>query len=113
MTRATIRAARASDAEAVAALAGEFHAYLRGLGDPFPFRFTADDFRRDGFGERPAFEGLVAEDGGAVVGYLLFHDGYDTDSARRLLHVVDLYVRPDRRRAGVGTSLMRAAASAA
>jgi ribosomal protein S18 acetylase RimI-like enzyme len=113
MTGTTIRAAVASDAEAVVTLASEFHEYLRSLGDTFPFRFTADDYRRDGFGDRRAFEGLVAEARGQVIGYLLFHDGYDTDDARRLLHVVDLYVRPDHRRGGVGKSLMVAAGLAA
>jgi ribosomal protein S18 acetylase RimI-like enzyme len=43
-------------------------------------------------------------------GYLLYHCGYDTDRAMRLLHIIDLYVQETKRRHGVGEALMRAAA---
>ena len=112
-TRYEIHRAREADAESVARLATEFHAYLTSLGDPFPFRFTAEDYRRDGFGPRTAFEGLVAEVDGETVGYLLHHDGYDTDAGRRLLFVIDLYVGRRHRRLGIGRALMEAAASVA
>ena len=35
-------------------------------------RFTAEVFRRDGFGPRPAFACLIAEVGGQAVGYALY-----------------------------------------
>jgi GNAT superfamily N-acetyltransferase len=44
-----------------------------------------------------------------VVGYLLYHDGYDTDAACRILMVVDLFVTQAVRRSGAGTALMREA----
>jgi hypothetical protein len=60
-----IRAARIEDAESIGAMAQDFAGYLRALGDPTPFAFNAETFRRDGFGADPAFAGLVAEvDGG-------------------------------------------------
>lgn len=105
-----IRAATVNDAEAIGELARQFAAYLRGLGDPTDFHFDADTYRRDGFGAAPAFAGIVAEVDGQVKGYLLYHFGYDTDRAMRLLHIVDLYVRDDARRHGVGRALMHAAA---
>jgi ribosomal protein S18 acetylase RimI-like enzyme len=108
---AVIRRATAADAHAIGALAKEFQAYLRALGDRTQFEFTAETYLRDGFGPHPAF--LVAELDGEVIGYLLYHFGYDTDRAMRLLHVIDLYVQASKRRRGIGEALMRAAARSA
>ncbi|MBI3943435.1 MAG: GNAT family N-acetyltransferase [Chloroflexi bacterium] len=105
-----VRAATAADAPAVGQLAQEFAAYLRDLGDMTDFQLDEAAVRRDGFGPNPAFTGLVVEKDGQIVGYLLYHFGYDTDRAMRLLHVVDLYVRQDARRSGIGRALMLAAA---
>ena len=105
-----IRKATPADAHAIGALAQEFQAYLRALGDHTQFKFTAETYLRDGFGANPAFSGLVAERDGEVMGYLLYHFGYDTDRAMRLLYVIDLYVQAAQRRRGIGEALMRAAA---
>ncbi|HKQ72553.1 MAG TPA: GNAT family N-acetyltransferase [Blastocatellia bacterium] len=105
-----IRAASADDAEAVGGLAEQFADYLRSLGDTTDFKLNAQTYLRDGFGTNPAFSGLVAEQDGIIVGYLLYHFGYDTDNAARILHVVDLYVNENARREGVGKALMSAAA---
>lgn len=106
----TIRTATAADAAVVGQLAEQFADYLRSLGDSTDFKFNAQSYLRDGFGPNPAFAGIVAELEGEVIGYLLYHFGYDTDRAIRLLHVVDLYVREDRRSQGAGQALMREAA---
>lgn len=105
----TIRPARRDDVPALGALAAEFAHYMRSVGDQTEFRLTAEAIERDGFGEHPAFEGLVAERGGGVVGYLLFHNAYDTDAACRLLMVVDLFVTAASRGGGIGEALMRRA----
>jgi hypothetical protein len=76
-----IRPARASDADEIGELARQFAEYLGSLGDPTEFKLSAEAYLRDGFGKQPAFSGLVAEDGGKVVGYLLYHLGYDSDAA--------------------------------
>jgi len=102
----TIRAARADDAFAIGALARQFADYLRGLGDTSEFRLTAEAYLRDGFGQNPAFAGLVAEADGRVIGYLLYHFGYDSDRAARTLDIADLYVEQTRRNQGVGGALM-------
>lgn len=106
-----IRGALASDAPAIGRLANQFASYLRSLGDSTDFKLTADAYLRDGFGLRPAFEGLVAEEDGCVIGYLLYHFGYDSDGAFRNLHIVDLYVDAKARRRGIGRGLMMAVAA--
>jgi ribosomal protein S18 acetylase RimI-like enzyme len=103
----TIRQAGADDAESIGRLAAEFHSYLRALGDETEFDWGAAKYTRDGFGEHPAFEGLVAEVDADVAGYALYHFGYDTDRGQRLVHLIDLYVSPSFRRAGIGERLMR------
>lgn len=108
-----IRPAIAADSEAIGNLASQFSQYLRSLGDTTEFKLTAEACRRDGFGDAPAFEGLVAEHGGRVIGYLLYHIGYDSDAARRTLHVADLYVDASSRRHGIGKALMAKAAEVA
>jgi GNAT superfamily N-acetyltransferase len=101
-----IRPIRLDDAEAVGAMAQELNAAMRALGDKNEGRFDAACFRRDGFGDRPAFSGLIAEDAGEAQGYLLYDELYDTDLAQRILFVIDLYIRPAARGHGVGRALM-------
>jgi GNAT superfamily N-acetyltransferase len=108
-----IRPATADDAEAISKLASEFQAYLNGLGDPTKFHFNASTYLRDGFGERPAFVGLVAESDDTVIGYLILHYGYDTDHGRREAYVDDVYVQESWRGHGVGKALMVRAAETA
>jgi ribosomal protein S18 acetylase RimI-like enzyme len=138
--RLRVRPLSLEDAPAVAELATAFADYLRGLGDTGEHLLTAEAIRRDGFGPRAAFAGLVAAganapddadrvgDAGAavnaeaagdakaasgpdpLVGYLLYHLGYDADLAARNLHVIDLYVSPAARRQGAGRALMAEAA---
>ena len=109
----TVRSARAGDAEDIGRLARQFAEYLRSLGDQTEFKMSAEAYLRDGFGRQPAFSGFVAEDAGKVIGYLLYHLGYDSDAAARILHVVDLYVERSNRRHGAGHALMEAAAEIA
>jgi ribosomal protein S18 acetylase RimI-like enzyme len=101
-----VRPATEDDAERIATLAAEFAGYLKSLGDTTTFRFTRDTYLRDGFGANPAFAALAAESSGEVVGYLLYHFGYDCDRAVRVMYIVDLYVGAGHRRRGAGRSLM-------
>lgn len=102
----TIRPACPDDVGAIARLAEEFAQWMRELGDHDSLQLNAAAIERDGFGPHPAFEGLVAESNGEVVGYLLHHPGYDTDAACRLVFVVDLFVTRLARGAGCGTALI-------
>ena len=106
-----MRNAAEQDAERVASLCDEFQEYLRRLGDTTDFQFTAQTYRRDGFGADPAFSGIVAELDAEVVGYLLYTFGYDADLAVKNLDIVDLYVSRECRRRGVGRALMGSAQS--
>lgn len=106
----TIRVATSQDAQSVAALGREFVAYLQGLGDHNPNSLTVEDYLRDGFGENPAFAGLIAELEGQIVGYLLYCPAYDLDLGGRIFYIIDLFVREAARRRGVARALMIRAA---
>src|SRR6266513_1173229 len=82
-----VRPALASDAQSIGNLARQFASYLRELGDLTDFKLTAKAYLRDGFGTKPTFAGLVAEDQGKVIGYLLYQYCYDSDRAARNMHV--------------------------
>ena len=110
--RFSIRPAVREDAKLVEGLAREFSNYLRSLGISAESSFDSESYLRDGFGPNPAFWGLVADTGTELLGYLLYHLGYDVDDAGRILCVIDLYVRSDSRRLGVGRALMEEAANA-
>lgn len=103
-----IRAATPRDGERVAEMAA---ALSREEGGP-PSRFSAEAFRRDGFGQSPAFACLVAERDGTVIGYALHHPDYDTGRLARGVYLSDLYVEKTARRLGAGRALMAATARA-
>lgn len=75
-------------------------------------RFTEEIFLRDGFGKKRAFQVLVAEIKGYIVGYALFYSSYDTTHATRGIILSDLFVEQSWRRQGVGRCLMKATAQA-
>ena len=108
-----VRPARPEDADSIAELGDEFVTYLRTLGDPSPVVFIHTPYAKTDSAESPAFSGIVAELDGKVHGYLLYHPGYDIDRGGRVLYVVDLYVREEARRRGMGRALMEAAADIA
>jgi GNAT superfamily N-acetyltransferase len=59
------------------------------------------------FGPDPSAEALVAELDGAAAGFALFHTTFSTWECRPGIWLEDLYVPPERRRHGVGVSLVR------
>jgi ribosomal protein S18 acetylase RimI-like enzyme len=106
----SIRAITPADALEMERLYAQSVAYLRALGDETDFKFTAEIYLRDGFGENPAFAGIVAVIESNLVGYLLYNFGYDTDRALRYLFIIDLLVAEDWRGQGIGKVLMAEAA---
>jgi ribosomal protein S18 acetylase RimI-like enzyme len=109
----SLRTIAREDAENVVGMSHEFGAYLKSLGDSWEPHFTIERYLEDGFGANPAFTGVIAEEGGQPLGYLLHAPNYDVDLACRVLFIIDLWVRPWTRRLGVGRKLMDAAADAA
>jgi GNAT superfamily N-acetyltransferase len=65
------------------------------------------------FGAAPSAEALVAEVDGEPAGFALFHGTFSTWECRPGLWLEDLYVPPDRRRGGVGRSLLAEVAAIA
>jgi len=108
-----VRLAGELDVPVLGEMAREFQDYINGLNRPGdaaePAALTVEALRRDGFGDDPWFSVLMAERGGAPVGYLLYHFGYWSDRAARALVVADLFVREAARGQGAGTALMREA----
>ena len=86
------------------------HALSRDEGSTVSNHFSAEAFRRDGFGPSPAFSCLIAEDAGGPIGYAMHCDDYDTDRMCRSLYLADLYVEKAARRRGIGRALMAATA---
>jgi GNAT superfamily N-acetyltransferase len=109
----TIRAASASDANAIDDMGREFVEYLRDLGDAKAHSLTAEEYLREGFGDDPAFAGLLAEQDGRPIGYLLYTPSFDLDRGGRCLYVVGLFVRGAARRGGAGRALLEAACEVA
>ena len=107
--RFSIRQATREDAKSIEGLEREFSADLESLGIPGESSFSAESYLRDGFGPDRAFVGLVADTGPELLGYLFYHLGYESEDAARILYVIDLYVRRDSRRQGLGRALMEEA----
>jgi GNAT superfamily N-acetyltransferase len=77
-------------------------------------RLRAAEYRAALFGKNAfLFADLAAEGEARHIGYALSHDAFTTDYGERGMYVVDLYVDPEWRRAGVGRRLMEAAAARA
>ncbi len=58
------------------------------------------------FGERPAAEAVIAEDG-ETLGFALFFHNFSTWQGKRGLYLEDLYVTPSARGRGLGKALLR------
>jgi GNAT superfamily N-acetyltransferase len=102
-----VRSARLADAAVLAEMANDLNDHVGIQGRPF----TPERIRADGFGPQAAFTPLVAELDGAVVGYVFFSPGYNTDVAARSMWLHDLFVAPAARGRGVGYALMAAVAA--
>jgi ribosomal protein S18 acetylase RimI-like enzyme len=68
---------------------------------------TADDIRRFGFGETPAFETLIAEVDGRFAGCCLYFASFSTWIGRPGVYVQDFYVADEYRGKGIGERLLQ------
>ena len=107
MSTVRVRPAHSSEAAILAEMANDLNDHVGIHGRPF----TPERIRADGFGAQAAFTPLVAELDGAVVGYVFFSPGYNTDVAARSVWLHDIFVAPTARGRGVGYALMAAVAA--
>jgi len=111
----SIRAATPADIPLILDLIRALATYER---EPNAVKTTEADLLRDGFGEHPCFECLIAEnkDGKEPegAGFALYFYNYSTWRGRPGIHLEDLFVLPRFRGQGIGKSLLaRVAARAA
>ena len=66
--------------------------------------------RKNGWGERPRFDVLLAFDGETPVGFALYFYQFSTFEARPTLYLEDLFVYPEHRGSGHGKALLAALA---
>jgi len=102
-----LRFATPGDGDLIAAMCAQLS---KDEGSPRASRFSAEVFRRDGFGDAPKFRCIIAEISGGPVGYVLHCPDYDTDHLCRGIYMADLYVEKTARGRGIGRALMAAAA---
>lgn len=107
---ATIRPISHADVEPV-------HALLRELAEYEKLTHlltgTPDMLRDALFGDGPRLRGLVAEQGGRLIGYAIFFPVFGSFRARWRLYLEDIYVTPSARGTGAGLGLMAALARTA
>ena len=84
--------------------------FIKGLAafenEPDAVQTTPEDLLRDGFGEQPKFEVLIAELEHTPAGFALFFLTYSTWEGRPSLYLEDLFVIQAARQHGVGRALM-------
>ncbi|MDB4945235.1 MAG: Histone acetyltransferase [Labilithrix sp.] len=102
-----IRKAAPADVPAIFTLVKALALYEK---EPEAVVATEEDYLRDGFGDRPRFEVLLAEDDGLVIGMALFFFQWSTWRGRSCLYLEDLFVEPEHRGKGAGIALMKALA---
>lgn len=98
-----IRFAQGADVPAILGFIKDLAEYEKLSGEVVA---TEDALRHTLFGARPAAEVLIAEVGGAPVGFALFFQSYSTFLAKPGLYLEDLFVRPAARGHGVGSALL-------
>ncbi len=96
-----IRKAREEDMEPVLELIKELAVYEK---EPEAVIVTAEDLKRDGFGNDPLFYCYVAVEDGTIVGMALYYYRYSTWKGRTL-HLEDLVVKENQRGSGIGYAL--------
>jgi len=98
-----IRKATEADASLIIKLIRELAIYEK---EPAAAQATEADIIRDGFGERPYFQVLIAEWSDEAVGFAFYFFNYSTWLGRPGLYLEDLFVLPAFRKKGIGKALL-------
>ena len=109
MPRVQIRAANATDVPIILKLIRGLAEYERAASE---VAISEAELLRDGFGDQPLFECLIAEADAAPVGLALFFPIYSTWKGPSI-HLEDLFVLPTARGLGIGKALLTHVASIA
>jgi GNAT superfamily N-acetyltransferase len=104
-----IRVATEADIPAILELIHALAIYER---EPDAVQIGEAELRRDGFGPRPLFECLIADDDGEAAGFALYFPIYSTWRGPSL-HLEDLFVQPSHRGRGIGKALLARVAAIA
>lgn len=99
-----IRKCKKEDLPSVLTLIKELAAFEK---EPDAVEVTLEELEKEGFGERPLFECIVAEVDKKVVGMALFYFRFSTWKGRSL-HLEDLIVKQTLRGKGIGKALYTA-----
>lgn len=96
---------------------GEILNFIRALAayerEPDAVVATEADLLRDGFGEIPFYQCLIAENDGSPAGFALYFFDYSTWLGRPGLYLEDLFVHPHFRGHGIGKAMLREVAAVA
>ncbi len=105
-----IRAATPADVPQILAFIHALAVYERA---PDAVEATEQGLMRDGFGPRPFWECLMAEQDGKPAGFALYFFNYSTWLGRPGIYLEDLFVLPEMRGRGIGKALLKRVAAAA
>lgn len=98
-----IRTATSADVPTILRLIRELAEYERAPNDAVA---TEPQLREVLFGEKPAAEVLLAEEGSDAVGFAVYFFNFSTWLGRPGLYLEDLFVRPELRGKGYGRALL-------
>jgi GNAT superfamily N-acetyltransferase len=104
MSDTTIRPARREDCPRLIELVLELAVFERA---PDAVTVPPAHFEEAGFGQHPVWQAVVAEDGGALVGFALWYIRFSTWTGCRL-YLEDIVVTASRRGEGIGRRLFEA-----
>ncbi|MCF6280487.1 MAG: GNAT family N-acetyltransferase [Flavobacteriaceae bacterium] len=99
----TIRKAKIEDASAILSLIKELAVFEK---EPEAVVVTVADLVRDGFGEKPLFQTLIAENKNEIVGMALYYYRYSTWKGKTI-HLEDLIVKQTMRGQNIGSVLYK------
>lgn len=106
----TIRPATPADVKQILAFIRALAVYER---EPDAVMATEEDLLRDGFGENPYYQCLMAEWDGDPAGFAFYFYDYSTWLGRPGIYLEDVFVDPPFRGRGIGKAMLQRLASIA